>query len=148
MLDSPPLLFALQGPWRRFIYVGLYELIAVLLVTLALLLGRQGFGTASGLAVGASTIAVLWNWVFNAGFERWEARQTVRGRSTARRIAHAIGFEGGLTFWLVPFFAWWLSVSLQQALLLELSMLVFFLIYTFVFTWGFDRLFGLPAAAG
>jgi len=25
---------------------------------------------------------------------------------------------------------------------------VFFLVYTYVFTWVFDRLFGLPASAG
>lgn len=43
-------------------------------------------------------IAVLWNIGFNWAFERWESRQAVRGRSVKRRIAHAIGFEGGLVF--------------------------------------------------
>ena len=48
---------------------------------------------------------------------------------------------------LVPLVAWWYSVSLWQALLMDLALLVFFLVYTFVFTWAFDRVFGLPASA-
>ena len=31
---------------------------------------------------------------------------------------------------------------------MDLGLLVFFLVYTFVFTWTFDRLFGLPAGVG
>ena len=89
---------------------------------------------------------MAWNLVFNTLFERWERAQPVRGRSTARRVAHSIGFEGGLVLWLVPFFAWWLQVSLWQALLMDVGLLMFFLVYTFVFTWVFDRLFGLPAS--
>ena len=52
-----------------------------------------------------------------------------------------------ILFWLVPFFAWWLNISLWQALVMDVGLLVFFLVYTFVFTWCFDRLFGLPASA-
>lgn len=148
-MNNPPspLLFSFQGPWRRVFYVTLYELLAIVFVTGVLLVGNESLGSASGLAIGSSTIAMAWNWVFNTLFERWEARQPVRGRSAARRVAHAIGFEGGLTFWLVPFMAWWLDVSWWTALLLDLGLLLFFLVYTFVFTWAFDRLFGLPAAA-
>ena len=138
----------MQGAWRRVLYVALYELIAIGVVTLAQgLLTEHGWGSSGGLAVGSSLIAVLWNLVFNHFFERWERRQPTRGRSPARRVAHAIGFEGGLLLWLVPFIAWWLGVSLWQALLLDVGLLVFFLIYTFVVTWVFDRLFGLPASA-
>ena len=138
----------MQGAWRRVLYVALYELIAIGVVTLALgLLTEHGWGSSGGLAVGSSLIAVLWNLVFNHFFERWERRPPTRGRSPARRVAHAIGFEGGLLLWLVPFIAWWLGVSLWHALLMDLGLLLFFLVYTFVFTWVFDRVFGLPAAA-
>ena len=148
MSPRAPLFFALQGLTRRFIYVALYEGIAIAVVTLALLVFTdESPFSAGGLAVGSSVIAVAWNLVFNTLFERWERAQPVRGRSTARRVAHSIGFEGGLVLWLVPFFAWWLQVSLWQALLMDVGLLMFFLVYTFVFTWVFDRLFGLPAAA-
>ncbi len=106
-----------------------------------------GLGHSGMLAVVASVVAVLWNLAFNAMFERWESRQAVRGRSVRRRIAHAIGFEGGLIAFLVPLFAWGLGVSLWQALVMDLGLVVFFLVYTFVFNWAFDRVFGLPASA-
>ena len=138
----------LQGPWRRVVFVTLYELIAIAVATAGLAqLSGQGAGHSSVVAVAASAIAVLWNVVFNWAFERWESRQTVRGRSVARRVAHAIGFEGGLVFTLVPLFAWWFKVSLWEAFVMDLALIVFFLCYTFVFNWAFDRVFGLPASA-
>ena len=138
----------LQGPWRRVLYVTLYELIAIAVATAGLAqLSGQGAGHSSVVAVAASAIAVLWTVVFNWAFERWESRQTVRGRSVARRVAHAIGFEGGLVFTLVPLFAWWFKVSLWDAFVMDLALIVFFLCYTFVFNWAFDRVFGLPASA-
>jgi len=50
-------------------------------------------------------------------------------------------------FTLVPLFAWWFGISLWQAFVMDLALIVFFLCYTFVFNWGFDRVFGLPASA-
>lgn len=138
----------MQGLKRRVVYITLYEAIAIVAASAGLaLMSGQDLGTSGALAVIASVIAVLWNLTFNALFERWESRQAVRGRSLRRRIAHAIGFEGGLVAFLVPVFAWWMGVSLWQALLMDLGLVVFFLIYTFVFNWAFDLLFGLPASA-
>lgn len=139
---------SLQGARRRVLFVTLYEIIAIAVATwgLASLTG-QGAGHSGIVAAASSAIAVLWNLVFNALFERWEARQAVRGRSIARRVAHAIGFEGGLVAFLVPLFAWWFKVSLWEALVMDLGLVVFFLVYTFVFNWVFDRVFGLPTSA-
>ena len=147
-MDKQPSLFSLQGIKRRVIYVSLYELIAIAAATAGLaLLSGQGAGHSSVVAAAASVIAVVWNLVFNWAFERWESRQPVRGRSVARRVAHAIGFEGGLVFTLVPLFAWWFGISLWHAFVMDLGLIVFFLCYTFVFNWVFDHLFGLPASA-
>lgn len=145
---SKPILWSLQGPLRRVAYVGLYELIAIMVAT-AGLAAATGQGTMHSGVISAvsSVIAVVWNLVWNSIFERWESRQSVRGRSIARRIAHAIGMEGGLVFMLVPLFAWWFQVSLWDALVMDIGLLLFFLVYTFVFNWSFDRIFGLPAAA-
>lgn len=138
----------LQGIKRRVVYVALYEAIAIVVASFgfAALTGTD-LQRASALSVMASVIAVLWNLAFNGLFERWEARQAVRGRSVRRRIAHAIGFEGGLVAVLVPLVAWWLDITLWQAFLLDLALVVFFLFYTFVFAWVFDRVFGLPDSA-
>jgi uncharacterized membrane protein len=58
-----------------------------------------------------------------------------------------VGFEAGLIALLVPLIAWWFDISLMQALVLDLGLVVFFLCYTFTFSWAFDRVFGLPDAA-
>ena len=48
---------------------------------------------------------------------------------------------------LVPLIAWWFGVSLWQALVMDMALVVFFLVYTFVFNWAFDKVFGLPLSA-
>jgi uncharacterized membrane protein len=138
----------MQGIKRKVVYVTLYELIAIAVssVLIAFAAGHS-MGHAGVAAVAASAIAVVWNLVFNTLFERWESRQVERGRSIKRRVLHAIGFEGGLLVALVPLFAWWLNVSLWEAFVLDLGLLLFFLVYTFVFNWSFDQVFGLPASA-
>ena len=138
----------MQGVKRRVVYISLYEGIAIVVASFGLAaMSGQGLGHSGALAVIASVIAVAWNLAFNALFERWEARQAVRGRSLRRRIAHAIGFEGGLVAFLVPTFAWWLGISLFEALVMDLGLVIFFLVYTFVFNWACDAVFGLPASA-
>ncbi|TYQ13945.1 UNVERIFIED_ORG: putative membrane protein [Zoogloea ramigera] len=138
----------MQGLKRKIVYVSLFELFAVALTTTTLMLLAGSSGAhASVAAVASSTVAVVWNFIFNSMFEAWEARQTTKGRSVARRIAHAIGFEGGLVAFLVPLFAWWLEISLWEAFIVDLWIVVFFLVYTFLFSLAFDRIFGLPASA-
>ena len=138
----------MQGIQRKIVYVTLYEGIAILCASIGLAaMSGAGAGTSTALATVCSVIAVVWNLVFNSLFEAWESRQAVRGRSVARRIAHAIGFEGGLAAVLVPLFAWWLGIGLWDALVFDAALLLFFLVYTFAFNWGFDRVFGLPASA-
>ena len=129
-------------------YVSLYEGFAIVAATLGLAgMSGQGAQVAGLMAVAASVVAVAWNLVFNTLFERWEARQSVRGRSLARRVVHALGFEGGLVVFLVPLMAWWFGITLLQALVMDLGLVVFFVCYTFVFNWAFDRVFGLPTSA-
>jgi len=85
----------MQGIQRRIVYITLYEGIAIVAASAGLaLMTDAGLGHSGVLAVAASVIAVIWNLVFNALFERWESRQAVRGRSVRRRVAHAIGLRG------------------------------------------------------
>ena len=138
----------MQGIRRKVVYVSLYEGFAIVAATLGLAgMSGQGAQVAGLMAVAASVVAVAWNLVFNTLFERWEARQSVRGRSVARRVVHALGFEGGLVVFLVPLMAWWFGITLLQALVMDLGLVVFFVCYTFVFNWAFDRVFGLPTSA-
>jgi uncharacterized membrane protein len=133
---------------RRVLQAVLYEVIAIAVVGPALSLAFQKPQTSTlGLAALLSTIALAWNYAFNWIFERWESRQTVRGRSFAKRLAHGAGFEGGLVVILAPVMSLWLDISPAAAFVANLGLLVFFFIYAIAFTWTFDRLFGLPASA-
>ncbi|MGV0627304.1 PACE efflux transporter [Mycolicibacter minnesotensis] len=132
--------------FRRVVYVISYELIAVVLTALGLTFLGFGGTHSSVLAVTASTVAVTWNYIWTTLFERWEARQDCRTRTLRRRIAYTVGFEAGLVALLLPIVALILRVSLLQALSLEIGLLGFFLVYTFVFAWLFDRVW--PPAAG
>ena len=107
----------------------------------------QSAGHSGGMAIAASTLAIVWNLTFNHLFEQWESRQSVKGRSVLRRVVHALGFEGGLAMVLIPLMAWWFGVTLWEATVMEAGLLVFFLVYTYVFNWCFDHVFGLPASA-
>ncbi|WP_276595332.1 PACE efflux transporter [Roseateles albus] len=133
---------------RRVVQAVLYEVFAAAAVGPALaLMFEQALSSTLGLAVLMSTVALAWNYLFNGWFERWEARQPIKGRSFKRRLAHGLGFEGGLVVWLVPIMAWWLNTSLLHALVADLGVLVFFFVYALAFTWAFDRVFGLPQSA-
>ena len=133
---------------RRVLQALLYEIGAVSVVgpVLALIFDKPASSTFL-LAVVLSAIALVWNYLFNAVFERWESRQVVKGRSFTRRLAHGAGFEGGLTLMLVPVMALSLDTAFMAAFLANLGLLAFFFIYAIGYTWAFDKVFGLPQSA-
>ncbi|MBC7699495.1 PACE efflux transporter [Aquabacterium sp.] len=139
----------MQGLKRKLVYVTLFELIAICMSStlLALISTRDSFVYAGVAAVVSSAIALLWNLAYTSGFEYWEARQAKKGRGFMRRVAHALGFELGLVVLLVPVFAVLLGLSLWDAFVYDLGLMVFFMVYTFLFNLGFDHVFGLPASA-
>jgi uncharacterized membrane protein len=133
---------------RRVLQALLYEAIAIAVVGPVLSLAFEKPPASTwGLAVVLSGMALTWNYAFNWLFERWESRQTVRGRTFVRRVAHGAGFEGGLVIILLPVMSMWLDISLTAALVANLGLLTFFFFYAIAFTWCFDRVFGLPASA-
>jgi uncharacterized membrane protein len=133
---------------RLVVQAVLYEVFAIALVgpLLSLVFGLS-ISSSIGLAVVLSTIALLWNFVFNTLFEAWERRQVSKERTPVRRLLHGAGFEGGLVVLLLPVMAWWLDTSLLTALVTNLGLLAFFFFYAIGFTWAFDKLFGLPESA-
>ena len=138
----------MQGVKRKLVYVTAYEIIgmAISALGLALLSGHAPSSTGP-LAVVITTIAVSWNFIYNSLFEWWESRQASRTRTLKRRILHAVGFQLTLGVYLIPLIAWWMGITLWQALLLDMALIVIIPCYTFLFNWAFDKLFGLPASA-
>ncbi|CAI3103970.1 hypothetical protein MWMV18_MWMV18_00270 [Acinetobacter calcoaceticus] len=138
----------MQGVKRRIVYVSSYEVIGMIIssVGLAILAGDSVEHTGP-LSVIITTIAVTWNFIYNVLYEKWEARQSSNIRTVKRRVGHAIGFQLTLVLFLIPLIAWWMDISLIAAFWLDVAFIIIIPIYTFIFNWGFDKLFGLPISA-
>ncbi|MEO8244213.1 MAG: PACE efflux transporter [bacterium] len=133
---------------RKILYAVSFETLGILVEGAGLLAMSDGSATESlMLAALFAGFAMIWSLTFNALFERWEARQTMRGRPLSRRALHALLFEGGLTLMLLPFLSWWLQIGLLHTLTLEAGLIAIFIVYTYLFTWAFDAILGLPPSA-
>jgi len=98
-------------------------------------------------ALGATTaaIAAVWNYVYNLGFDRILKRLTGSVHKRMRvRVLHALLFEGGLVVMLVPLIAWWLDISLWEALVADIALVVFYVVFAFVYNLAYDHIFPIP----
>lgn len=97
------------------------------------------------LGIVGATVATLWNYLYNVMFDR--TMQRLRGttkKTSPLRVLHAFLFEAGLLAVLLPFFAWYLNISLWDAFVMDAAFALFYLCYAFVFNWVYDWLFPLP----
>lgn len=96
-----------------------------------------------------ATLATTWNYLFNLGFDHALKRLTGSTRKSLKlRFLHAFSFELGLLLAFLPIIAWWMGISLLDALLLDVSFAMFYLVYAFVFTWCYDTIFPDTDAGG
>lgn len=131
---------------RRITYVTLFEIFAILFSTLVLMSISGGDAQESlPAATIVSVIAVVWNYVYNTLFESWERRNQIMRRTVGIRTVHAVGFETGLLIFTLPLYMVWYQVNLWTAFTMVAALMVFFLIYTFLFTLLFDQIFTLPS---
>lgn len=123
-----------------------FELIGLALVTP---LGMIAFGKPlheiGTIAVIGATLAMLWTYIYNIGFDHLMQRLTGGTQKTLpQRIAHAVLFELGLLLVLLPVIAWWLGITLWEALVMDAAFALFYMVYALVYNWAYDRLFPLP----
>ena len=115
-----------------------FELLAILICTplLAWIMDKPMLDMGV-VTVVLAALALAWNVVFNGVFDRL-LRHFAVVHNAWTRVIHALLFEGGLVAVGVPLVAWWLDVSLWQAFLMDIGVLLFFLPYTYVYHWGYD----------
>jgi len=115
-----------------------FELLAILICTplLAWIMDKPMLDMGV-VTVLLAALALAWNVVFNGVFDR-VLRHFAVVHNAWTRVIHALLFEGGLVAVGVPLIAWWLDVSLWQAFLMDIGVLLFFLPYTYVYHWGYD----------
>lgn len=138
-------MFSLSPTKRRIVYVTIFEVLAIILSSLLLMiLSKTSVENSLPVAIMVSTAAVVWNYLFNTAFEAWEKRNKIAVRTLWIRCIHSLGFEGGLLVICIPIYMLWYNVGLWKAFTMELALLIFFLFYTFLFTLAFDKVFTLP----
>ena len=73
-------------------------------------------------------------------------RHTRAGTATLEPTAPdvALLFEGGLVVMLVPLIAWWLDISLWEALVADIALVVFYVVFAFVYNLAYDHIFPIP----
>lgn len=123
-----------------------FEIIALALVAFvgSRIIG-QSVEMMGALGLMFSVLVMGWNMLYNWLFDLWDLKyRNAAGRGVAIRLAHAILFEAGLLTAGVFLVAWWLDMTLLDALILDLGFAAFFVAYAFVFNWTYDLIFPAP----
>lgn len=94
----------------------------------------------------ASLIATGWNYLYNLLFDKAMLRITGQVRkSVLVRVLHAILFEVGLLVVFLPSLAWYLNISLLDALIMDIAVAGFYMVYALVYNWLYDIVFPVPS---
>lgn len=134
-------MFYLKPRSRKLVYAITFESLAILLSTVLLaVLSQSQSHNSLPVAIAVSVIALIWNYIFNSFFELIESTLKIKKRTVMVRLIHAISFELGLFFFTIPLYIWWYDVGFIKAISMEITILVFFFIYTYLFTLAFDKL--------
>ncbi|ABZ75751.1 transmembrane pair domain protein [Shewanella halifaxensis HAW-EB4] len=124
----------------RIIHAILFEAVALcIIVPAASMLSGTEATSMLAVGVGLSIYTVIWNYFYNIWFDKQFGGDRIN-RTLKMRIGHTCGFEAGLIFITVPAIAWFLGITLLQALALEAVFLVFFFFYAVAFNWCYDNI--------
>ena len=125
---------------ERFLQALGFEGLALLICTplLVWITGRPALEMGV-VTLGISLLALSWNVIFNSLFDRLKIRLHLANGGWTR-VLHALLFEGGLILLAVPLIAALMKISLLEAFILDIGVLLFFLPYTYVYHWGYDVL--------
>ncbi|MCL6241698.1 MULTISPECIES: chlorhexidine efflux PACE transporter AceI [Acinetobacter] len=125
---------------RRIIHALSYEIILLVIIAIALsFIFKVPMEVTGTLGIAMAVTSVIWNMIFNHYFEKFEAKRKLK-RTFGVRVLHAIGFEGGLMLATIPMVAYAMNMTLWQAILLDFSMTMCILVYTFIFQWCYDQI--------
>ncbi|WP_350559659.1 PACE efflux transporter [Psychrobacter sp. CAL346-MNA-CIBAN-0220] len=97
------------------------------------------------MAVVGSIIATVWNYFYNLLFDHGMLKLHGEVHKTIPiRVLHALLFEGGLLLLFMPIIAWYLSISLWEAFMMDIAMATFYVVYAFIYNWVYDKVYPIP----
>ena len=123
---------------ERILHSLFFEIIALsILIPLGSLFSGIEMGDMTGLAVGLSLTAMCWNYAYNLMFDRQFGTNRI-DRSLALRLWHGVFFELGLLIVTLPALMWILDMGFIRALVLDMGMIIFFLIFAIAYNGCYD----------
>ncbi|GIU17286.1 membrane protein [Shewanella sp. c952] len=123
---------------ERILHSVLFEAIAlVFVITAAIVFTDTEAKSATGLAVGLSLIAMVWNYIYNLGFDRIFGQNRIK-RSIKMRLGHGLGFELGMIVATLPLMMWVLQLDFWTVFIMDLGVVIFFLVYAIIYNWAYD----------
>ena len=132
----------MRSRFDRIRHAIMFELIGLILIVGVL--SQFGFemGHVGIMGVVFSLVATGWNYVYNILFDKYMLRKTGSTvKSTLNRVVHSLGFEGGLLILTIPAMAWFLNISILEAFILDIGLVVFYLFYAYVYNLAYDKAF-------
>lgn len=131
----------------RLRHTVLFELFGVITCApLAAWILNKSLAQVGSLSIALSLLAMCVNYAYNYFFDVTLIKlgRQLSDRPPWLRVVHAVMFEGSLVILTVPVVAWWLDMNLWQAFLTDLGFVLFFLVYAYVYNWGYDIVFPIP----
>ncbi|QOF67800.1 PACE efflux transporter [Actinobacillus sp. GY-402] len=125
---------------ERLFHAILFEFLAIIISIFAVKLTTSHPTTETGIVIVLiSVIAVFWNMLFNWIFDKYfpGAREK---RRTLLRMFHTLAFEGGLLAFTLPLVAFILKINWLDAFIMDISLTLLIVVYTFFFNLIYDHL--------
>ncbi|MEL0658680.1 PACE efflux transporter [Psychromonas arctica] len=129
-----------MGKIERVFHSVIFEVLALVMsITGLVIFTQHDMSTLSGTMIVVASMAMIWNYSFNATFDHYVKGEKTQ-RSLSLRIIHVLLFEAGLLFFTIPVMAFILDLSLWDAFVMDLGVTIFITIYAFVFNLSYDHL--------
>lgn len=122
----------------RIAHMFLFELFALIIfIPLAMIVTQQGAATMTWLSIALTLIAMIWNLLYNWGYDALFGSDRMT-RTFRTRIFHGAGFELGMILTSFPILMHVLQENFMTILLMDIGAVTYFFIYAIVFNWVYD----------
>lgn len=124
---------------ERLVHSIMFEMMLIVIFTLTIkYITDYEMTKVFTLVISLTVIAVVWNFIFNWIFDKYVigARED---RSLKIRAIHALLFEIGLIVPTIPLIAYYLNISLFNAIVMDIGFIAFVLVFTVIYNYFYDR---------
>lgn len=127
---------------QRIYHAIFFEIFGLIIfIPSSALLFNHSIGEMGIIGILSATAATLWNFIYNILFDKGMlAYLGTVIKNIPIRVLHTVLFELGLIVILIPMIAYILNIDLLSALIMDIAIVLFYLIYSFVFNIIYDKI--------